>query len=97
MARKWAEQDSPAIRESLTKALQDLEEIERFFAYPGQALLENLKHWLTENDAKNFLRLSQRISGTIVSKKYHRDVHTWNLDDQEDGVINHLSHVLTHQ
>ncbi|QEO16818.1 aminotransferase class I/II-fold pyridoxal phosphate-dependent enzyme [Acetobacter vaccinii] len=97
VARKWAEQDSPSVRESLTKALQDLEEIERFFAYPGQALLENLKHWLTENDAKNFLRLSQRISGTIVSKKYHRDVTAWNLDDQEDDTFNRLPQAITHQ
>ena len=32
-----------------------------------------------------------------MSKKYHRDVTAWNLDDQEDDTFNRLPQAITHQ
>ncbi|WP_086635144.1 decarboxylase [Acetobacter sp. DsW_059] len=98
LARNWAEASSKtdSIKKDLSAALTKLEEIDLFFAYPGTALLARLKQWLEEDDAKAFLRLAQRISTTIVSQKYHRDVSAWNLEELEDEPVNRLPQALTH-
>ncbi|MFT8777065.1 MAG: ornithine decarboxylase [Gluconacetobacter liquefaciens] len=97
VARRWAESGAAESRGALTRALADLKEFERFFAYPGAALLDRLNGWLDDDDAKAFLRLAQRISTTIVSKKYHRDVNAWSTDEQEDDPLNRLPQAITHQ
>ncbi|MFT9015409.1 MAG: ornithine decarboxylase [Acetobacter sp.] len=96
LARKWAETNKAETRGALVQALVDLKEVERFFGYPGPVLLDRLNGWLDNDDAKAFLRLAQRISTTIISKKYHRDVTAWSAEEQEDEPLNRLPQAITH-
>ncbi|MCP1242701.1 hypothetical protein [Acetobacter lambici] len=90
LARKWSAANGADIKKSLSSSLEKLDEVERFFAYPGAQLLDRLKSCLSDDDNKAFLRLAQRISTTIVSRKYHRDASSWNMDDHEDEPLNRL-------
>ena len=96
LARKWSAANGADIKKNLSAALVKLDEIERFFAYPGAQLLERLKSFLGEDDNRAFLRLAQRISTTIVSRKYHRDAASWNMDDHDDEPLNRLPQAITH-
>ncbi|WP_086647096.1 aminotransferase class I/II-fold pyridoxal phosphate-dependent enzyme [Acetobacter sp. DsW_54] len=96
LARKWSTTNAADIKKSLSSSLEKLDEVERFFAYPGAQLLERLKSCLSDDDNKAFLRLAQRISTTIVSRKYHRDASAWNMDDHDDEPLNRLPQAITH-
>lgn len=96
LARAWADSHKDTTKTALVAALTDLKAVERFFAYPGTLLLERLNSWLEDDDAKAFLRLAQRISTTIISKKYHRDVTAWNVEELEDEPLNRLPQAITH-
>ncbi|MFT8891479.1 MAG: ornithine decarboxylase [Acetobacter papayae] len=96
LARTWADSHKDETKAALVKALADLKAVERFFAYPGVALLDRLNGWLDDDDARAFLRLAQRISTTIISKKYHRDVGAWNVEELEDEPLNRLPQAITH-
>ena len=96
LARTWADSHKDETKAALVKALADLKAVERFFAYPGVALLDRLNGWLEDDDARAFLRLAQRISTTIISKKYHRDVGAWNVEELEDEPLNRLPQAITH-
>ncbi|MFT8815808.1 aminotransferase class I/II-fold pyridoxal phosphate-dependent enzyme [Acetobacter fabarum] len=96
LARKWSTTNATDIKKSLSSSLEKLDEVERFFAYPGAQLLERLKSCLSDDDNKAFLRLAQRISTTIVSRKYHRDASAWNMDDHDDEPLNRLPQAITH-
>ncbi|WP_354859346.1 aminotransferase class I/II-fold pyridoxal phosphate-dependent enzyme [Acetobacter fabarum] len=96
LARKWSTTNAVDIKKSLSSSLEKLDEVERFFAYPGAQLLERLKSCLSDDDNKAFLRLAQRISTTIVSRKYHRDASAWNMDDHDDEPLNRLPQAITH-
>lgn len=96
LARKWSTTNAADIKKSLSISLEKLDEVERFFAYPGAQLLERLKSCLSDDDNKAFLRLAQRISTTIVSRKYHRDASAWNMDDHDDEPLNRLPQAITH-
>ncbi|MFT8732393.1 MAG: ornithine decarboxylase [Acetobacter fabarum] len=96
LARKWSTTNEADIKKSLSSSLEKLDEVERFFAYPGAQLLERLKSCLSDDDNKAFLRLAQRISTTIVSRKYHRDASAWNMDDHDDEPLNRLPQAITH-
>lgn len=96
LARTWADSHKDETKAALVKALADLKAVERFFAYPGVALLDRLNGWLDDDDARAFLRLAQRISTTIISKKYHRDVGAWNIEELEDEPLNRLPQAITH-
>ncbi len=96
LARKWSTTNGADIKKSLSGSLDKLDEVERFFAYPGAQLLDRLKGCLSDDDNRAFLRLAQRISTTIVSRKYHRDASSWNMDDHEDEPLNRLPQAITH-
>ncbi|MFT8439883.1 beta-eliminating lyase-related protein [Acetobacter fabarum] len=96
LARKWSTTNAADIKKILSSSLEKLDEVERFFAYPGAQLLERLKSCLSDDDNKAFLRLAQRISTTIVSRKYHRDASAWNMDDHDDEPLNRLPQAITH-
>ncbi|NLI28153.1 MAG: decarboxylase [Acetobacter sp.] len=96
LAREWARTNQAETRSALSQAMVDLKEVERFFGYPGYSLLNRLNDWLENDDAKAFLRLAQRISTTIIAKKYHRDLASWNAEEQEDEPLNRLPQAITH-
>lgn len=96
LAREWARMNQTEIRNALIQAMVDLKEVESFFGYPGYNLLNRLNDWLENDDAKAFLRLAQRISTTIISKKYHHDLASWNIEEQDDEPLNRLPQAITH-
>ncbi len=97
-AREWAVNKKSA-KSDLDKALERLNAIERFFAYPGTALLERLHARLADDDAKGFLRVAQKISTTIISQKYMADITAWDSAEKEESTpaerlpqaINHVT------
>ncbi|MEE8664404.1 MAG: ornithine decarboxylase [Acetobacter sp.] len=96
LAREWARMNQTETRNALIQAMVDLKEVESFFGYPGYNLLNRLNDWLENDDAKAFLRLAQRISTTIISKKYHHDLASWNIEEQDDEPLNRLPQAITH-
>ncbi|WP_215748041.1 aminotransferase class I/II-fold pyridoxal phosphate-dependent enzyme [Gluconobacter cerevisiae] len=95
LARKWEKTKNPSIKEQLLVSLKNLEEIDFYFAYPGSVSLNRLNDYLQENDAKAFLRLSQRISTNIISKKFHRDISVWDIENYEDEPLNRLPQAIS--
>lgn len=97
-ARSWVAGHDSA-KADLDKALSRLNSIERFFAYPGVALLGRLHSRLADDDAKGFLRVAQNISTTIISQKYMADITAWDSVEKEDSTpaerlpqaINHVT------
>ncbi|MCL7999476.1 aminotransferase class I/II-fold pyridoxal phosphate-dependent enzyme [Brucella sp. 21LCYQ03] len=83
---------------TIRQVLEGLESIERFFAYPGSAVLSKLHARLNDGDAKGFLRAAQNISTSIISQKYMSDISAWDKWDSEDSdpaerlpqAINHI-------
>lgn len=96
LARKWEKTKEESIKEQILSALKNLEEIELYFAYPGSVCFNRLNDYLKEDDSKGFLRLSQRISTTIISKKFHRDVSVWDVENYEDDPFNRLPQAISH-
>ena len=96
LARKWEKIKEESIKEKILSALKNLEEIELYFAYPGSVCFNRLNDYLKEDDSKGFLRLSQRISTTIISKKFHRDVSVWDVENYEDDPFNRLPQAISH-
>ncbi|WP_077803681.1 aminotransferase class I/II-fold pyridoxal phosphate-dependent enzyme [Gluconobacter albidus] len=96
LARKWGKIKKESIKEKILSALKNLEEIELYFAYPGSVCFNRLIDYLKEDDSKGFLRLSQRISTTIISKKFHRDVSVWDVENYEDDPFNRLPQAISH-
>lgn len=98
MARDWVAGNT-RIHADLSAALDQLNSIERFFAYPGAALLDRLRARLTDDDAKGFLRVAQNISTTVISQKYMADTNAWDASDAEESApaerlpqaINHVA------
>ena len=95
LARKWEKTKNPLSKEQLLISLKNLEEIDIYFAYPGAICLKLLNEYLQENDTKAFLRLSQRISTNIISKKFHRDVSVWDGENYEDEPFNRLPQAIS--
>ncbi|GBQ89086.1 decarboxylase [Gluconobacter albidus] len=96
LARKWEKTKEESIKEQILSVLKNLEEIELYFSYPGSVCFNRLNDYLKEDDSKGFLRLSQRISTTIISKKFHRDVSVWDVENYEDDPFNRLPQAISH-
>lgn len=94
-ARKWERTQEALIKDNLANALKKLGEIDLYFAYPGSILLNRLSYYLRENDHKGFLRLSQCIATNIISKKFHRDVSVWDIENYEDDPFNRLPQAIS--
>ena len=95
LARKWDKKKEQLIKNQILSELKNLEEIDLYFAYPGSLSLERLGNYLQEDDSKAFLRLSQRIATTIISKKFHRDVSVWDVENYEDDPFNRLPQAIS--
>ena len=95
--RFWVNGDNSRV-ETIRTVLEGLESIERFFAYPGSAVLSKLHARLNDGDARGFLRAAQNISTSIISQKYMSDISAWDKWDSEDSdpaerlpqAINHI-------
>lgn len=88
LARQWV--DGEHHHAALKAQLQSLIEIERFFAYPGAALLAKLQERLHDKDARSFLRLAQTIATSIISQKYMADESVWEATDDDSEPANRL-------
>lgn len=91
-AREWVgqnqENSTPPV--ATMECLQQLVQIEPFFAYPGTVLMERLQDRFQEQDKTGFLRLAQAISTTIISRKYQNDPSAWDGDEEGGAPANRL-------
>ena len=91
-AREWVGHDTAIDNPPATIAsyLQQLAQIEPFFAYPGTTLMERLQDRFEERDKTAFLRLAQAISTTIISRKYQNDPTVWEGNEEGSAPADRL-------
>jgi len=75
-----------AARSLVSESLQELEQWEDFYAYPGRQLLDALNQRVASGDAGGSVRLARTISTAIVTHSYRANVGEWEQED--DGVGN---------
>ncbi|NQV52533.1 MAG: ornithine decarboxylase [Flavobacteriales bacterium] len=69
-------------------AIKELEEIERYWAFPGMRRLNQLKEVLERGEYKAFTHAVHELVRMLVSRAYYHDVpETLNSEIDEDGVF----------
>ena len=83
-------------RETVERALNDIELLEEYHAFPGNRLLAALRDRLEEDSfsAQSFASLVRRISAAIVTRDYKHDASEWETDDGGDVPVDLLPPTL---
>ncbi|RZT97814.1 decarboxylase [Rivibacter subsaxonicus] len=69
------------------RVLRELQPIEELHAYPGPALLAHVNDRLHRGEWAAFQRLTNRISGALLTNSYREDVSAWALDDEAESAL----------
>ena len=80
-ARAWANAGDAArgaARDACAKLFDTATRLEYCWAYPGERLLAALREALDGADAALFARLTQKVSGALLSGDYRRDEAAWH-------------------
>lgn len=88
-------EDSPHSDEAISDlvkttctAIKELEEIERYWAFPGMRRLKQLKETLERGEYAAFKNAVHELVRMLVSKAYYHDIpETLNNDTDDDGVF----------
>jgi len=59
----------------------ELRPLEEFHAFPGPRILAAIQERLSEGDAVGTARLAQRISASLMSRRYRHDPREWEVDE----------------
>jgi len=85
VARAMAQPRAAAdLRDQATRLLAEMEPLEGYWAYPGSALLAELRELLAQGDAAGFSRMADRISRALLRGSYRHDASAWESGDDAD-------------
>jgi arginine decarboxylase len=80
--------------EAITKLLDVLGPIERFWAFPGTPAFQKLRRLFTAGKYDRFAALVRGINRALATDSY-RNGHAWDLG-AEDDALDHAAHPLEH-
>ena len=83
-----------AMDEAITKLLDVLGPIERFWAFPGTPAFQKLRRLFTAGKYDRFAALARGINRALATDSY-RNGHAWDLG-AEDDALDHAAHPLEH-
>jgi arginine decarboxylase len=70
------------LRPQAAGLLAELEPLESYWAYPGQALLAALREQLEQGDAVGFARLADRIGKALLRGSYRHEASAWEAGEE---------------
>ncbi|HET9207087.1 MAG TPA: decarboxylase [Burkholderiaceae bacterium] len=76
---------SAKMRRDAEAILNELAPLEELNGYPGHRLLAEVRERLESNDWTAFARLTQRLSGALLSNSYREDEAAWAVDDEGEA------------
>src|SRR3954453_12193190 len=76
LAEKW--QAGAAHREDLSDAVNAMEAVEGYHAYPGGSLFALLRDRIAANDSGSAARLARRISNALMTRAYRERPSEWD-------------------
>ncbi len=82
-ARAAGDSQKAALARECEGLLAELEVVERYFAYPGAALMSALSEQFGAPNALAVAQLARRIAGTLSTGGYRHDARAWEVDTEE--------------
>jgi arginine/lysine/ornithine decarboxylase len=73
------------LRSEAARLLAELEPLESYWAYPGAALMGELRERLAQDDAAAFARLAESISRALLRGSYRHDSAAWGTEAKEEA------------
>lgn len=90
LAEAW--QTGTGSRQDLERAVQAMEAVEGFHAYPGPRLLAALRELVAEDDAGGTARMALRISNALLTRSYRERAAEW--DPRAETALDEVGDVL---
>ena len=76
---------SPELRQRADSLLAEIQPLESYWAYPGPALLAEVRELGSNGDAIAFARLTERISRALVRGSYRHDPSVWEAAEESEN------------
>ena len=79
--------DDATLHEEAAATLAAMQPLEELNGYPGPRLLGQVRERLNAGDWTGFQRLTQRISGALLSNSYRESPEVWGVEEEGEGSL----------